>query len=159
MFFALASELPAHLSWRRCSFQNLKACKFLGSHSPRVVAALRQQIFFHLFWQLLTDQCCCGPVAQPTSLPALLPNKCSPQRSIILWSLIPNFALLHRYPDVLFFLMVSTTIFLNSGGISFVWYSWGKKNPTFCSDSISYCLTNGVLFICFAAGGSRFRKV
>ena len=26
----------------------------------------------------LADQCCRGPVAQPTSLPALLPNKCVP---------------------------------------------------------------------------------
>ena len=52
---------------------------FLGSHSPHAVAALRPtDLLLPLLAASLTDQCCCGPVAQPTSLPALLPNKCVP---------------------------------------------------------------------------------
>ena len=72
-------------------------------------------------------------------------HRCA-QRSIILWSLIPNSCIVAWILRCSFF-MVSTTILLNSGVYRLFGTPFGiAKHPT-CLDSISYCLTNGVLFI------------
>ena len=72
-------------------------------------------------------------------------HRCA-QRSIILWSLIPNSCIVAWILRCSFF-MVSTTILLNSGVYRLFGTPFGiAKHPT-CLDSISYCLTNGGLFI------------
>ena len=64
-------------------------------------------------------------------------HRCA-QRSIILWSLIPT---------QMFFFHGFYNHSLELRRISFVWYSfWHSKTPHLL-DSISYCLTSGVLFI------------
>ena len=71
-------------------------------------------------------------------------HRCA-QRSIILWSSIPNSCIVAWILRCSFF-MVSTTILLNSGVYRLFGTPFGIATPHLL-DSISYCLTNGVLFI------------
>ena len=71
----------------------------------------------------------------------------SPMRSALYNFMVVNFEFLHRCMDTqMFFFHGFYNHSLELRRISFVWYSfWHSKTPHFL-DSISYCLTNGVLF-------------
>ena len=67
--------------------------------------------------------------------------------------MVVNSEFLHRCIDTQMFLFHGFyNHFLEFRRISFVWYSfWHNKSPHLL-DSISYCLTNGVLFNCLHSG-------
>ena len=72
----------------------------------------------------------------------------SPMRSALYNFMVVNSDFLHRCMDTqMFFFHGFYNHSLELRRISFVWYSfWHSKTPHLL-DSISYCLTNGVLFI------------
>ena len=82
----------------------------------------------------------------------------SPMRSALYNFMVVNSEFLHRCMDTqMFFFHGFYNHSLELRRISFVWYSfWHSKTPHFL-DSISYCLTNGVLFT--SAGMHKSEKV
>ena len=82
----------------------------------------------------------------------------SPMRSALYNFMVVNSEFLHRCMDTqMFFFHGFYNHSLELRRISFVWYSfWHSKTPHLL-DSISYCLTNGVLFT--SAGMHKSEKV